>query len=226
MTHYDRLKRKRLGDLLIDEEVASKEAVITALHEHQQSGTPISEILIQGGELREHDLARVVVEQYQLPFIDLVSYTLHRELIGEYPARLLHQACMVPLDRFADVVCFAVQEFPAEDMLAELRKHGAQTIFVYTAMAAEIRQVLHEHASLSSGQFDSGVTIAQQAGAPIGVGLGEDGAWKELFDAANESVVSDLDESAPECEDEAPADAEPVEAQQPDGDTSWLNDVD
>ena len=47
MTHYDKLRRKKLGDLLVDEEVATKEAVITALREHHQTGTPLSEILIQ-----------------------------------------------------------------------------------------------------------------------------------------------------------------------------------
>ncbi len=188
MRHYERLRRKKLGDLLVDEEAANDDAVITALLEHHKTNTPLSEILLQEGELREYDLARIMVEQYHLPFLDLDNYTHHRDLIASFPAQLLHRARIVPLDRFGDVMCFVVQEFPSEEVIAELREHGTEHFFLYTALAAEIRQALHNHAPLSDEEQEADASVAEQGGASGE----EDGAWRELFDTANEAIVSAL----------------------------------
>ena len=190
MNHYERLRRKRLGDLLVDEEVASKEAVITALHEHHQSAQPISQVLINGGELREYDLARVVVEQYQLPFLDLTSYSYDRDLIQKFPGHVLHQAGIIPLDQFGDIVTFAVQELPSDEVMEELKRHAGETVSLYAAMSTEIRQALQEHVKLGDEAFAASAAAAQEAGAPVAANMSEDGAWQELFDTANESIVS------------------------------------
>ena len=75
MTHYDRLKRKRLGDVLVDEGLATEETVISALQEQQRSGRLLSDILLDLRQVGEHDLARAIVEHYQVPYIDLKNYT-------------------------------------------------------------------------------------------------------------------------------------------------------
>lgn len=207
MTYYERLKRKRLGDILVDEEVASKEAVITALHEHQQTKRLLSQILIDGQELTEWDLARVMVDQYQLPLVDLTCYSWHRELIEEFPATLLHRAALIPLDRFGDTVCFACQELPSDETEEELKEQGAKRAFYFAAMAFELRQVLQDHAPVSE---------ADLVAATEGMGNG-DGAWKDLFDTANESVVSDLhpdEEGEPvEGEEDKPVDGAATEGE-------------
>jgi len=112
MTHYDRLKRKRLGDILVDEHLASEEVVITALQEQQRSGRLLSDILLQMQEVGEYDLARVIVEQYQTPFIELKSYAVHKDLIELFTPEFLHRSAVVPLDRFGRQICFACQEIP------------------------------------------------------------------------------------------------------------------
>lgn len=203
MTYHDRLRRKKLADLLLDEEVASKEAVITALHEHQQTSNLLSQILLAAGELREYDLARIMVEQYQLPFIDLVNYTYHRDLIAMFPPHLLHSSRIVPLDRFGDVICFVAQELPSNDVIAQLRKYGTEHYFVYAALATEIRQALHDHVPLHDEKLVGDPAEAAKRGATgASSKMQEDGAWKELFDTANESVVSDLPAGTPETPEE------------------------
>jgi len=238
MTHYDRLRRKKLGDLLVDEDVATKEAVIAALHEHHQTGTPLGEILIQGDDLTEYDLAKVMVEQYQLPFLDLSHHTYPRELIAKFPARLLHNARMLPLGQFGDAVCFAVPEFPPAKAIGELKKYGAERFYLYAAMAAEIRYALNEHVPLEDDELASDPAAAAKLGAPVAdAKMAEDGAWKELFDTANESIVSGLDdddeqalesievvEASGEAENEAD-DGEEVPAKSPSEEMpDWLGD--
>ena len=225
MRHYERLRRKKLGDLLVDEQAANDDAVISALLEHHKTNTPLSQILLDEGELREYDLARIMVEQYQLPFLELDNYTHHRDLIATFPASLLHQARILPLDRFGEVVCFVVQEFPSDEVITELAKHGTERFFLYTALANEIRRALHDHAPLSDDEREAGISSAEE---PRAAGE-EDGAWRELFDTANEAIVSALPDE-PETNDEpSDADAEKAPAnksKQPAADDmpEWLSD--
>ena len=84
MTHYQRLKKKRLGDLLVDEGLVGNDTVIAALHERQVSHRLLSEILIEAEELSEYDLARILVEQLQLPYLDLSTYQIHKDLVQTF----------------------------------------------------------------------------------------------------------------------------------------------
>jgi hypothetical protein len=200
MSHFRRTKRKRLGDILVDEGAASKDAVISALHEQQKNQRLLSDILLDDNELSAFDLARVVVDQYQAPFLDLESYSLHRDLIEQFPPALLHAAAVVPLDRFGPQVCFACQEIPGEAIVEKLRQHVDGALQFYVALSTAIRRVLAEHAALGA---DAGKpkAAAEEARKPSKVPatlplteeqLAEDAAWKDLFDSANQEILQDL----------------------------------
>jgi general secretion pathway protein E/type IV pilus assembly protein PilB len=203
MTHYDRLKRKRLGDVLVDEGLATEEIVIAALQEQQRTGALLSEILLQQRQVGEHDLARAIVEHYQVPYIDLRNYTIHKDLVKEIPPALLSRARVVPLDRYAKQMCFACQEIPAKEVVDELRKIAPGGIYFYVASAIDIKKVLEDHAPAAAkpaaapARAPAGAKAPAQgkagpAKAPAAAPTDEDSAWKDLFDAANESILTDI----------------------------------
>jgi len=195
MTHYDRLKRKRLGDILVDEHLASEEVVITALQEQQRSGRLLSDILLQMQEVGEYDLARVIVEQYQTPFIELKSYAVHKDLIELFTPEFLHRSAVVPLDRFGRQICFACQEIPPKEIADELKRQSPGGVYIYIASAIEIRQALQAYAPLGEEARKALASKATPPATPAKPFPGdpeEDTAWKELFDAANESILTDL----------------------------------
>ena len=183
MTHYQRLKKKRLGDILVQEGLASKEAVITALQNQQTSGRLMSDSLLEARELSDYDLARALVEQYQAPFVDLSAYTLHKDLIEEFPTELLHRGRVIPLDRFGSLICFACQEIPPEDVVDELAKVATGGVYFYIASAFELGHKLEEYAPIAN----------PTDGAPVfATDIAEDTGWTNLFDSANDEVVNDL----------------------------------
>jgi type IV pilus assembly protein PilB len=208
MTHYDRLKRKRLGDVLVDEGLATEEIVIAALQEQQRSGALLSEILLQQRQVTEHDLARAIVEHYQVPYIDLRNYTIHKDLVKELPAPLLNRARIVPLDRYAKQMCFACQEIPAKETVDELRKIAPGGVYFYVASSVDIRKVLEDYAPLEKAAAPAKASAgskapagakapakAAAAKAPVGAtgdSADENNAWKDLFDAANDSILSEI----------------------------------
>ena len=192
MTHYDRLKRKRLGDVLVDEGLATEEEVIAALQDQQQSGRMLSDILYEGRKVSEYDIARAIVEHCQAPFIDLRAYTLHKELIQTLPARLLHASGVVPMERFGDQVSFACQEIPTDEVANQLKEQAPGGIYIFIASAVDVRAALHAHAPLGEEPAEEPkVAVAAGKAAPA-KGSAEDQAWKELFDAANDSILTEL----------------------------------
>ena len=193
MTHYDRLKQKRLGDVLVDEGLATEEEVIAGLQEQQQTGRMLSDVLFEGRKVSEYDIARAIVEHCQAPFIDLRSYTLHKDLIQTLPADLLHRAGVVPMERFGDQISFACQEIPPEDVANRLKEHAPGGIYIFIASSVDIRAALHNHAPLSAEATEAPKVAAAPA-AKAAVPSEEDQAWKELFDTANEAILTDLTE--------------------------------
>jgi hypothetical protein len=200
MTHYDRLKRKRLGDVLVDEGLATEEIVIAALQEQQRTGALLSETLLQQRQLGEHDLARAIVEHYQVPYIDLKNYTIHKDLVKEVPAALLGRARIVPLDRYAKQMCFACQEIPAKEVVDELRKVAPGGIYFYVASAVDIKKALEDYAPVAKSApaapagkpAAGGKAPAKAAVSAAAASADENNAWKDLFDAANESILTDI----------------------------------
>ena len=191
MTHYDRLKRKRLGDVLVDEGLATEEEVISALQEQQQNGRMLSDILFEGRTVSEYDIARAIVEHCQTPFIDLRAYTLHKDLIKTLPARLLHSAGVVPMERFGDQISFACQEIPSEEVASRLKEHAPGGIYIFIASSVDIRAALQAHAPLTE-ESDEEPKVAAPVGKSATRTAEEDQAWKDLFDTANESILTEL----------------------------------
>ena len=203
MTHYERLKRKRLGDVLVDEGVVERDVVIRALQEQQLSRRLLSDILLEEDSVAQYDLARVIVDQYQVPFLDVSTYSLHKDLIEEYPNELLHEAGVLPLDRFGKQVCFACQEIPSQAHADQLRQHTGGGMYFYVGLANDIRQCLADHAPVEAPEE------IQEVQAPDGAQLfGEeqvlpdavegaaseavDAAWKNLFDSADDAIKAEL----------------------------------
>lgn len=201
MTHYDRLKRKRLGDVLVDEGLATEEIVIAALQDQQRSGRLLSDIVLESRHVGEHDLARAIVDHYQVPYVDLKNYTIHKDIIQEIPAALLNRGRIVPLDRYGKQMCFACQEIPSKEVVDELRRHAPGGVYFYVSSAVEIRRVLQDHAGLDKSNAAPAKGPAAAAKSPAGVAAkqpaavhagDENTAWKELFDAANDSILTDI----------------------------------
>ena len=62
---------RRLGGLLVDRHLLSRDALERALNRESDTGLPLPRILIDEGLVREEDLLRAVAEQVGMEFIDL-----------------------------------------------------------------------------------------------------------------------------------------------------------
>jgi type IV pilus assembly protein PilB len=173
MKFLDKMRRKKLGELLIDESLVTSEQVVEALKEQKRTRVPLGEVLVSFGVITEWDIARTLSTQFQLPFIHPTKYTVEKDVAKTISRELLHRCQCLPLDRFGDILTVAVAGPLNERVVEELEEASGCELFLYIALASEMRYVLEQSYPVESGGDASD-------------------EWENLFDAANESILSDI----------------------------------
>ena len=80
-----RPRKVRLGDLLLENKVISKEQLETALADQRKSGRRLGRVLIENGYLSEDSLLDFLSRQLRIPYIDLRRYTFVPEVVRLIP---------------------------------------------------------------------------------------------------------------------------------------------
>lgn len=75
--------KKRLGDLLVEEEIISEEQLMSALAAQKVSGRKLGAVLIEIGALSEEQLLRFLAQQLNVPFLDISDWQLEERLASE-----------------------------------------------------------------------------------------------------------------------------------------------
>lgn len=88
---------RRLGELLVDRRLLSKDVLETLLDKEATTGVPIAKLLIDGGHVREEDLLRSVADRVGMPYIDLDDALLDPEAVGLLAADAARQFMAMPV---------------------------------------------------------------------------------------------------------------------------------
>lgn len=62
---------RKLGELLVDGRLLSRDALETFLTEEEASGVPLAKLLVDGNHVREEDVLRAVASRVHMPYVDL-----------------------------------------------------------------------------------------------------------------------------------------------------------
>ena len=75
--------KKRLGDLLVEEEIISEEQLMSALSAQKESGRKLGTVLIESGVISEEQLLRFLAQQLNLPFLNISDWQIDEKLSNE-----------------------------------------------------------------------------------------------------------------------------------------------
>lgn len=106
---------RKLGELLVDRRLISKDVLETVLNKEEESGIPLAKLLTDDGHVREEDLLKTVAERVSMPFVELDDELLDPEAVAAVAgdvARSLH-AMPVRLDG-ADLLVAVADPFDSE----------------------------------------------------------------------------------------------------------------
>jgi hypothetical protein len=189
--HFTRIGRKRLADVLVDEKLIPKQQLDEAVGEHQRSGTPLGQILVDCGYLTDWDLAKAVAAHYNLPFLDLASYEPDAEVILDFPGELAYQERLLPFDRFGKVVCLACVEMPKVDVLQRVEEITGLTPSLYVGLGGDVARLLAQYVTPPEFPQMIRTVSADEAGDELVIDSSQREQWERIFDLGNEEVLRD-----------------------------------
>jgi type IV pilus assembly protein PilB len=155
MKHLEKLSRKQLGEVLVDEGMISGEQLAEAMEERGRSGKSLGSILVAAKFLTEWDLAKMVCTHYQLPFLQLKSVSVSKTVIELFTHDEYRSIRFFPLDEMGTVVTLAVSEMPEYEQLEGIHKRTGLTPFLFVSVLSEIQKSLEDEAGVAVEQAQS-----------------------------------------------------------------------
>lgn len=148
MSIFKRAQRRRIGEILVDRGMVTKDHVDEALRIQQKTNETLGAILVDMGCLTDMDITKTSVMQYQIPYIQLANYQVNEKLVQLFDLDYLHQHKIFPFDQIGDMLLCAVAEVPGDEVLGEIPKRTKRNVALYVAALSDITEHLARLAPL------------------------------------------------------------------------------
>ena len=105
------MKRKRLGEILLDEGLITEEQLQAGLDKQKrEKGLRIGEALVALGAVTAEDVAKAIWQQRQIPYVDLDSYALDPDVIELVPEKVARAYMALPLFKIGNALTVAMAD--------------------------------------------------------------------------------------------------------------------
>lgn len=145
MVSLTRLTKKKLGEILLEQNLISEANIQDALRLQHQQGILFGEALVQQGVVTEERMVSVLVEQFGLPFIEPTKYKVPKELLEIFEATMMRRFQFVPMDLIGSVLVVAIAGLLSEELLVELESQTGCSVQVFLTKMSEISNVLEQN---------------------------------------------------------------------------------
>lgn len=125
----------RLGDLLIEKGVLTRQQLNIALQEQNITGNLLGSILVTLGFVSSREIAAILAQQSNLEFIDLTEHVIPEEALRAIPRDVAERAEFIPLNVEHGVMSIGVTNptnIRAVDLVAQLTGKPAKIFIVDT----------------------------------------------------------------------------------------------
>ena len=118
----------RLGELLVKKGLITEDQLSAALVESRRSGDVVGRVLVREGWVYESELARVLAEQWSIPYVNLALVGVDRSALVLLPPKVGRRCAAVPVRFFGHELRVAFADPSDPDVVAEVQTHIAAPI--------------------------------------------------------------------------------------------------
>jgi adsorption protein B len=116
--------KRRLGELLLEGNYLSREALDTVLDEQQRTGQRLGKLLLARGLVKENQLMQALSSQFRLPVKSIDASILSPAVYGVLPFDTLREYRLMPLERNQEGVLVVACEILPDAVLAARLEHA------------------------------------------------------------------------------------------------------
>lgn len=136
---------RRLGELLIEDQIISQADLNDALNQQQQTGVSLGRVLIDMGKASEWEVAAALGKQLNVPFITLSHYEIDQDILQSIPEELVHKYNIVPVDKTGDTLTIALADPSNIYLLDELKLLTHCQIVPVISFESDIRDAIEKY---------------------------------------------------------------------------------
>ena len=89
--------RMRIGELLVDAKLITKDQLEVALAAQHKSGRKVGQVLIELGIVNETQLTQTLGQQLSVPWVSLYHIDFSRQLLNLVPREIAERYCLIPI---------------------------------------------------------------------------------------------------------------------------------
>jgi type IV pilus assembly protein PilB len=142
MVALNRLTRKKLGEILVEQNLLTEQQVQDALRIQHQTGMMLGETLVASKLISEEKLVAALAQQFGVPYIKPTAYKIPGELLDIFDAQTMRRFQFVPIDSIGSVLVIAISGVLSEEVLKEIENQTGMTLQIFLTKMSEIQAVL------------------------------------------------------------------------------------
>ncbi|MFM2092546.1 MAG: Type secretion system protein [Planctomycetota bacterium] len=142
MVALNRLTRKKLGEILVEQNLLTEQQVQDALRIQHQTGMMLGETLVASKLITEEKLVAALAQQFGVPYIKPTAYKIPGELLDIFDAQTMRRFQFVPIDSIGSVLVIAISGVLSEEVLKEIENQTGMTLQIFLTKMSEIQAVL------------------------------------------------------------------------------------
>ncbi len=153
----DRAIRKRLGEMLVEENLITTEQLESALELQRRQGGKLSEVLINQGLVKAEDLAAVLSVQLNVPLIDLKRHMVQPNALRLIPEDTARKHTLIPLDIVGDSLVVVMADPEDIRTIEDIKAQAKMRVEVALGIPADIERAIDLNYR-SSGEIEKQVS--------------------------------------------------------------------
>jgi len=190
MKGLERISSVRLAEILSQSDLIPTDMITEALYEQDSSGIPFVEVLVDSEQVDEWEIAKVVVQHFQLPFVDTETVDISRDAVGCLTEDFLFQHRLLPVDLFGNVMTIAMPIMTPYKVLAEAQDMSKKDVFPLVGLQSTNLAILKH---LFPNRPEEVRRPKRKRAAADRSGSGSrDSSWMNIFDMGDQEVLKDL----------------------------------
>jgi type IV pilus assembly protein PilB len=134
--------KSKLGDILIEANLLTKEQLKTALEYQKKTGLQLGEILGKLGFVNEDTILRYMADQYNMGVINLQNIVIPRSLIKKIPFQLIEKYNIIPIGIKGDTLTIATSDPTDDEAIDQVQLLTNLKVDIVLATASGIKNVI------------------------------------------------------------------------------------
>lgn len=149
---------KRIGEILIERGIITKDELKKALEEQKVTGRSLSEILAGQGAASEKQVVRSLSEELGYAYVDLSEITIEPEAVSFIPEELAVKYKLIPLFLIQNTITVAMSEPQNQEAVVQLKDITGKNIKPVFACPSAINAVINTHYRKTESSLPKGLT--------------------------------------------------------------------